>query len=240
MYRHYSSHSMTKSCLSSRDNRFFFFLMIRRPPRSTLFPYTTLFRSAASARADDVGGHGVRPPPAGVRDRSRIGGAQQHRHGARGGHDGGDGVHPVRGPGVLLAHRRRASSQRGGGERATHGQTCFGRGGGACVARFSWGSWRSPDALRPQAIDHPPLTCRRRSAKWATAIAAASLLPRATLSPPRTWRRRRAPRTVPPRIPPIGRSSHRTIGRHWATLRCLVSSARCRAPTWTSDRRGRA
>src|SRR3712207_7371466 len=26
----------------------FFFLMIRRPPRSTLFPYTTLFRSGAS------------------------------------------------------------------------------------------------------------------------------------------------------------------------------------------------
>src|SRR5689334_24642056 len=26
--------------------RLFFFLMIRRPPRSTLFPYTTLFRSA--------------------------------------------------------------------------------------------------------------------------------------------------------------------------------------------------
>src|SRR3712207_8282824 len=26
----------------------FFFLMIRRPPRSTLFPYTTLFRSASS------------------------------------------------------------------------------------------------------------------------------------------------------------------------------------------------
>src|SRR5438105_14302042 len=34
---------------------FFFFLMIRRPPRSTLFPYTTLFRSncgsAGAARA---------------------------------------------------------------------------------------------------------------------------------------------------------------------------------------------
>src|SRR3712207_8177180 len=28
---------------------FFFFLMIRRPPRSTLFPYTTLFRSTHSA-----------------------------------------------------------------------------------------------------------------------------------------------------------------------------------------------
>src|SRR3989442_2957146 len=36
--------------------------MIRRPPRSTLFPYTTLFRSAAQARlelAQVVGGRGV-------------------------------------------------------------------------------------------------------------------------------------------------------------------------------------
>jgi len=31
---------------------FFFFLMIRRPPRSTLFPYTTLFRSAAITLAE--------------------------------------------------------------------------------------------------------------------------------------------------------------------------------------------
>src|SRR3712207_9318183 len=30
--------------------RSFFFLMIRRPPRSTLFPYTTLFRSAVFER----------------------------------------------------------------------------------------------------------------------------------------------------------------------------------------------
>src|SRR5437667_12343993 len=29
---------------------FFFFLMIRRPPRSTLFPYTTLFRSNETAQ----------------------------------------------------------------------------------------------------------------------------------------------------------------------------------------------
>src|SRR5258705_1241976 len=29
----------------------FFFLMIRRPPRSTLFPYTTLFRSLSSTEA---------------------------------------------------------------------------------------------------------------------------------------------------------------------------------------------
>src|SRR2546430_12292597 len=30
---------------------FFFFLMIRRPPRSTLFPYTTLFRSKSGVKA---------------------------------------------------------------------------------------------------------------------------------------------------------------------------------------------
>src|SRR4028119_332425 len=33
---------------------FFFFLMIRRPPRSTLFPYTTLFRSFNTGRALDA------------------------------------------------------------------------------------------------------------------------------------------------------------------------------------------
>src|SRR6266704_5186827 len=38
---------------------FFFFLMIRRPPRSTLFPYTTLFRSPA--RSGRRGG--LRSPP---------------------------------------------------------------------------------------------------------------------------------------------------------------------------------
>src|SRR3989454_7722849 len=34
---------------------FFFFLMIRRPPRSTLFPYTTLFRSRTSAKLEHPG-----------------------------------------------------------------------------------------------------------------------------------------------------------------------------------------
>src|SRR5438477_11069566 len=38
---------------------FFFFLMIRRPPRSTLFPYTTLFRSHES------GAGSLRPHPGG-------------------------------------------------------------------------------------------------------------------------------------------------------------------------------
>src|SRR5215472_9247323 len=37
---------------------FFFFLMIRRPPRSTLFPYTTLFRSLDELLGPDVGHRG--------------------------------------------------------------------------------------------------------------------------------------------------------------------------------------
>src|SRR5258708_39091894 len=38
----------------------FFFLMIRRPPRSTLFPYTTLFRSRYASLLHDFGKVGVR------------------------------------------------------------------------------------------------------------------------------------------------------------------------------------
>src|SRR6266542_700611 len=42
---------------------FFFFLMIRRPPRSTLFPYTTLFRSIRSEfRQGQPQTHWDRPP----------------------------------------------------------------------------------------------------------------------------------------------------------------------------------
>src|SRR5204863_9273657 len=40
---------------------FFFFLMIRRPPRSTLFPYTTLFRSRREP-ADRLGEELLRRP----------------------------------------------------------------------------------------------------------------------------------------------------------------------------------
>src|SRR2546422_7120177 len=45
---------------------FFFFLMIRRPPRSTLFPYTTLFRSRLGVCR---GNHGERGERAGERER---------------------------------------------------------------------------------------------------------------------------------------------------------------------------
>src|SRR2546429_8569213 len=49
-----------------RKSCFFFFLMIRRPPRSTLFPYTTLFRSvpggAGRARGRGAGRRGAGGP----------------------------------------------------------------------------------------------------------------------------------------------------------------------------------
>src|SRR6266496_5328907 len=48
--------------LSVQFSLFFFFLMIRRPPRSTLFPYTTLFRSAPRPRQLSCGAlYGSRP-----------------------------------------------------------------------------------------------------------------------------------------------------------------------------------
>src|SRR2546429_2393756 len=66
----------------------FFFLMIRRPPRSTLFPYTTLFRSKPpvlgrvsdySAVADGACGHPL-PTCAGDRhDSESSAGAQSQR-----------------------------------------------------------------------------------------------------------------------------------------------------------------
>src|SRR6266511_6284478 len=57
---------------------FFFFLMIRRPPRSTLFPYTTLFRSRpprppAPSRASSL--VAVRDAPAG-----QVVGGNRQRH----------------------------------------------------------------------------------------------------------------------------------------------------------------
>src|SRR5260221_12943241 len=54
--------------------------MIRRPPRSTLFPYTTLFRSFSRYR-----GGGLRPSEAAPADCFRERAVQQHlEHGGRG------------------------------------------------------------------------------------------------------------------------------------------------------------
>src|ERR1043166_3053183 len=91
---------------------FFFFLMIRRPPRSTLFPYTTLFRSLARQSA----GRPLRQAPKGRRggksglhghtvpDNVRRGGPQGKCHrkqtACRSFGDGGQG-----GNGPVRAHR---------------------------------------------------------------------------------------------------------------------------------------
>src|SRR5256885_17257182 len=48
--------TLTFSTVSSSLNYFFFFLMIRRPPRSTPFPYTTLFRSLPPVHACECNG----------------------------------------------------------------------------------------------------------------------------------------------------------------------------------------
>src|SRR5476649_1477484 len=51
---------LIKSLLFMSVSTLFFFLMIRRPPRSTLFPYTTLFRSSAPTLSfGALGGAGV-------------------------------------------------------------------------------------------------------------------------------------------------------------------------------------
>src|SRR3712207_8113106 len=53
-----------------------FFLMIRRPPRSALFPYTALFRSASAAGSDARRGAGAprRAPLGGAASAARDGG----------------------------------------------------------------------------------------------------------------------------------------------------------------------
>src|SRR5207302_9431907 len=65
---------------------FFFFIMLRPPPRSTLFPYTTLFRSPRAPRAcaerdpqhDRGSDEGVRTGPGNQRSRVQ-GGAERTR-----------------------------------------------------------------------------------------------------------------------------------------------------------------
>src|SRR3712207_7371400 len=55
----------------------FFFLMIRRPPRSTLFPYTTLFRSGGQARRQRTR-RGVKDRVKAIADRLEDGALVRH------------------------------------------------------------------------------------------------------------------------------------------------------------------
>src|SRR5215216_6695794 len=67
------------ACLgaAARDS-FFFFLMIRRPPRSTLFPYTTLFRSTGGRiEAAMDSGHPICTSPTVDRKSTRLNSSHQ-------------------------------------------------------------------------------------------------------------------------------------------------------------------
>src|SRR5256886_14971485 len=78
----------------------FFFLMIRRPPRSTLFPYTTLFRSASRGS-----------PPGATQSRSNP--PQRPRPGARGARPARRAPPTLPGRQGRAAAGRRAPSRRG-------------------------------------------------------------------------------------------------------------------------------
>src|SRR5258708_37987592 len=67
--------------LASLCSLLFFFLMIRRPPRSTLFPYTTLFRSQRCAGrhgADDRGQCARAAAACAVGQAARAGRSEEH------------------------------------------------------------------------------------------------------------------------------------------------------------------
>src|SRR2546421_2667864 len=57
----------------------FFFLMIRRPPRSTLFPYTTLFRSRRTGQTKQQAPGAAQPLQLGCRSRGSRRAAQRPR-----------------------------------------------------------------------------------------------------------------------------------------------------------------
>src|ERR1041385_9291162 len=67
-------------CLKAVHFAFFFFLMIRRPPRSTLFPYTTLFRSPATRRRQSVWGRSGSGSPCRSRSEEHTSELQSRLH----------------------------------------------------------------------------------------------------------------------------------------------------------------
>src|SRR5258707_13375687 len=75
-------HQSTSSCLLHISYySFFFFLMIRRPPRSTLFPYTTLFRSRGTVGSGLSGRRSARARPR--RERATLSARDRDRKSTR-------------------------------------------------------------------------------------------------------------------------------------------------------------
>src|SRR5256712_2260778 len=168
---------------------FFFFLMIRRPPRSTLFPYTTLFRSRPDHAGPDPrrvqqADGGVLPRDARALERGPAGG-RDRRHGD---HDGlGDRPHArdrrPQGHGCHAARNPVAVPGRGGdphvaGRRAPHpaqalnGRAAEGgapvRGSGARVERR--GGVRRLDRDRADLRSGPGRACREARSRGGVEI----------------------------------------------------------------------
>src|SRR5260370_10463793 len=98
---------------------FFFFLMIRRPPRSTLFPYTTLFRSPQQRVAELGPGRALAPrPPPGDDARPEADPAGRARGGpGRDPRAGKDGEPGPLGPGEPVGQPHRHAQEREPGQR---------------------------------------------------------------------------------------------------------------------------
>src|SRR3989449_6997485 len=126
---------------------FFFFLMIRRPPRSTLFPYTTLFRSHQ--------GGGSRGNARAVASRPHGVCAASARSARPGGRAGG-------GEAVTRKGDRRADRNHEGHARAEPTVHREARDAGSAPAPFQA---RPPRRSRPRAVVGAPTTTRRDTSR---------------------------------------------------------------------------
>src|SRR3989449_5129896 len=200
---------------------FFFFLMIRRPPRSTLFPYTTLFRSqggrAVHAR-DESQGVAVQDPAQHVPERVPARAEQSGQRRAR--HRGPRGARGRRRPlaprrhGARPAQEDRGRGDRGGADdavgRGAHGDLAGPRGahrGGGRPGRRLRGGHREVTA-RAGAVGAPPAAQGLREIEeWTARTSGPTCSTTTGGSSPRSSRAKsgptssgapRAPTTTPP------------------------------------------
>src|SRR2546422_7009171 len=122
----------------------FFFLMIRRPPRSTLFPYTTLFRSPRAAAAE----RGASAAPGVARPRR------------------------LRSSGAVHGRAREATGRAGGeprGAAATALRTAAGRAGASGAGRAPpaapLGAGRQVEQPEPAGVEGFPHLLQRRAGR---------------------------------------------------------------------------
>src|SRR6266496_2097104 len=138
----------------------FFFLMIRRPPRSTLFPYTTLFRSpgrgarARTAAAGRPGEDHATPQAAAPAGDARAR-ARAFRRGWPQSHEAREPSRPDCAVGISLLPRRGSASRRARDAVRPRGTGGAGRGGHSA---------RRLPALHAAGVTHPdrPRATNRR------------------------------------------------------------------------------